>query len=64
MPEATCPGCGAPTEMLRLTRALGDDEYGPAWCWPCIRANVRAARAGVCHCSQIEGEHEHAGVGE
>jgi hypothetical protein len=60
---ALCPGCSGPTEMMTLHYGSGADHHtvdAPAWCWPCIHANVRRARAGGdCRCGQIAGEHVH-----
>lgn len=65
MTAVACPRCGGPSEIVALHRGSGstiETRYEPAVCWPCIKANVQDARAGTCHCSQVEGEHTHSAV--
>jgi hypothetical protein len=62
--EAACPGCGAdPMDDRRADLGAGASrwsERAPSWCRVCLQGKIVATRAaGVCHCSQVEGEHVH-----
>lgn len=58
--EARCPGCNAPTQIVKVCRGVGADrwyEEAPAWCHDCLNAKIRKARAGACSCSDPTHEH-------
>lgn len=58
--EARCPGCGAPTQLVHVTRGYGHErwhEERPAWCTPCLNAKIRGARLRPCRCDDAGHDH-------